>query len=152
MDNFTAALALVQWTSVRPIEFSGLPDQTRSGTIRACCSRASERHIAVIVDYAHTPDALEKTLAKLKEMTTGQLWALFGCGGDRDSGKRPLMGKIAEEQADIIVVTSDNPRTEKPEFHHRANSKRHASEENCARNRRQARSDCFRVFECQARR
>ncbi len=71
----------------------------------------SERPL-IVVDYAHTPDALEKGLSALKAHTKGKLICLFGCGGDRDKGKRPLMAKIAQQQADQIVVTSDNPRTE----------------------------------------
>ncbi|MGK2946718.1 MAG: UDP-N-acetylmuramoyl-L-alanyl-D-glutamate--2,6-diaminopimelate ligase [Candidatus Malihini olakiniferum] len=69
----------------------------------------------VIVDYAHTPDAFEKALAAARPHCKGQLWCVFGCGGDRDKGKRPLMGAIAEQLADRIVVTDDNPRSEKPQ-------------------------------------
>jgi UDP-N-acetylmuramoyl-L-alanyl-D-glutamate--2,6-diaminopimelate ligase len=70
---------------------------------------------SVIVDYAHTDDALKNVLATLKPLCRSKLWVVFGCGGDRDKTKRPRMAKVAEEFADYIVVTSDNPRTENPE-------------------------------------
>ena len=69
----------------------------------------------VLRDYAHTPDALERALAAVRPFTAGSLIAVFGCGGDRDRGKRPEMGRIAEAGADRVIVTSDNPRTEDPE-------------------------------------
>lgn len=72
------------------------------------------REIAVYVDYAHTPDAIEKALASVKQLTKGKTIVVFGCGGDRDATKRPLMGKAALA-ADFAVVTSDNPRTESPD-------------------------------------
>jgi UDP-N-acetylmuramoyl-L-alanyl-D-glutamate--2,6-diaminopimelate ligase len=69
----------------------------------------------IYVDYAHTPDALENALKALRPHTSGKLHVVFGCGGDRDKGKRPQMGKIAAQLADNVIVTDDNPRTEKPE-------------------------------------
>jgi UDP-N-acetylmuramoyl-L-alanyl-D-glutamate--2,6-diaminopimelate ligase len=69
----------------------------------------------VVVDYSHTPDSLQKALKVLRELTNNTLWVVFGCGGDRDTAKRPIMGKIAEDYADKLVLTSDNPRSEKPQ-------------------------------------
>ncbi len=70
----------------------------------------------VIVDYAHTPDGLENVLKTARAITKGRLWAVFGCGGDRDNKKRPIMGALALQLADNVIVTSDNPRTEDPEL------------------------------------
>ncbi len=72
------------------------------------------RDYTVLIDYAHTPDALENILSAVRGFAKGRVIALFGCGGDRDRTKRPIMGRIAEDMADFVIVTSDNPRTEQP--------------------------------------
>lgn len=76
----------------------------------------NDKDISVIVDYAHTPDALENILNTAKEFAKGNIITVFGCGGDRDATKRPLMGKISQKLSDTCIVTSDNPRTEDPKL------------------------------------
>ncbi|WP_066377238.1 UDP-N-acetylmuramoyl-L-alanyl-D-glutamate--2,6-diaminopimelate ligase [Anabaena sp. CA = ATCC 33047] len=90
-------------------EFPGVPGRMERVQI------SPDQDISVIVDYAHTPDSLENLLKAARPFIPGKMICVFGCGGDRDRTKRPKMGKIAAELADVAVVTSDNPRTEHPE-------------------------------------
>ena len=69
---------------------------------------------AIIIDYAHTPDAVEKALRAVKELNSNHIYTIIGCGGDRDKTKRPIMGKISVENSDLVIFTSDNPRCENP--------------------------------------
>jgi len=98
--------------------FGGVPGRMERVTANNGASNAGNGELdgapAVLVDYAHTPDGLENALAACRPFTTGRLICVFGCGGDRDRSKRPLMGAIAARLADQVVVTSDNPRTEDP--------------------------------------
>ncbi|OOZ41850.1 UDP-N-acetylmuramoyl-L-alanyl-D-glutamate--2,6-diaminopimelate ligase [Solemya pervernicosa gill symbiont] len=91
---------------------------SRIGSVPTVTGRMERFSVAdsplVVVDYAHTPDALEQALAALRDHCDGRLWAVFGCGGDRDRGKRLEMGAVAEQFADYVVVTDDNPRSEDP--------------------------------------
>jgi UDP-N-acetylmuramoyl-L-alanyl-D-glutamate--2,6-diaminopimelate ligase len=102
----------------------GVPSAEAAAALAACTAPPGRMEVIeatapgkplAVVDYAHTPDALAKSLAALREHCRGALWCVFGCGGDRDAGKRPLMGAIADELADEIVVTDDNPRSEDPQ-------------------------------------
>lgn len=83
------------------------------GRLERCDGPADD--VLVVVDYAHTPDALERVLSALRPITRGKLCCVFGCGGDRDPGKRPKMGSAVGARADRAIVTNDNPRTESPE-------------------------------------
>lgn len=84
------------------------------GRLERVLANGREGDIAVFVDYAHTPDALDNVLLTLGSLKKARLVIVFGCGGDRDPGKRSLMGKVAAQKADVLIVTSDNPRTEDP--------------------------------------
>ncbi len=103
--------SLAQIVEVLP-QFAGVPG--RMERVQVSDTEAMQ-DISVIVDYAHTPDSLENALKAARPFISGQMICVFGCGGDRDRTKRPKMGRIAYEQADRAIVTSDNPRTEDPE-------------------------------------
>jgi len=103
-----AAFALGHDPQVIAIALSTVPQV--SGRLEIISTRPT-----VLRDYAHTPDALERTLRTARAFTRGKLIVVFGCGGERDKGKRPIMGEIAERGADCAIVTSDNPRTEDPD-------------------------------------
>jgi UDP-N-acetylmuramoyl-L-alanyl-D-glutamate--2,6-diaminopimelate ligase len=115
VENALAAVALLAEVFGFPISqlAAGLKDAAGApGRLQAV--RAGQP-FAVLVDYAHTDDALKNVLTALRPLTTGRLRVLFGCGGDRDRSKRPRMAHVAEQFADDVYLTSDNPRTEDPQ-------------------------------------
>jgi UDP-N-acetylmuramoyl-L-alanyl-D-glutamate--2,6-diaminopimelate ligase len=113
-ENLLAALGLWHATGGDLAEGVRLLAQVQGAPGRMQLAGKTAEGAAVYVDYAHTPDALEKALAAVRPHTLGRLLVLFGCGGDRDPGKRPLMGEVAARWADLAVVTDDNPRSEDP--------------------------------------
>jgi UDP-N-acetylmuramoyl-L-alanyl-D-glutamate--2,6-diaminopimelate ligase len=114
--NLVGAATLAMALEVpRPAIVDGLADVARVDGRLERVAIPESAGFEVIVDYAHTPDAMVKALACLREMTRGRLLVVFGCGGDRDRSKRPLMGEAAARLGDLVIVTSDNPRTEAPE-------------------------------------
>lgn len=116
VSNFAAALILTEFISQKRLASDVWPKIRQvPGRLEPVKVTGSKEHPNIFVDYAHSPDALFKALKTLKQLSQGLLWLVFGCGGDRDKGKRPLMAKVAEELADRIIVTSDNPRNEAPE-------------------------------------
>lgn len=115
---FNVSNLLVVMTTLLALGYSLEQLTSTVSQLTGVCGRmemmTEEHKPTVIVDYAHTPDALEKALDAARIHCHGKLWCLFGCGGDRDKGKRPLMAQIAEKMADKVMVTDDNPRTEDP--------------------------------------
>lgn len=113
--NLLAALAAILQGGVnlRDAVFALNQSQTVPGRIEGF--RGTKAKPLVVVDYAHTPQALEQILKAVRAHTPGKLWCVFGCGGDRDRGKRPLMAAAAAAHADELVITDDNPRSESPE-------------------------------------
>ncbi|MFB6422170.1 MAG: UDP-N-acetylmuramoyl-L-alanyl-D-glutamate--2,6-diaminopimelate ligase [Candidatus Malihini olakiniferum] len=119
IGEFNASNLLMALATLLSLNY-GIDELTKtSAQLQPVCGRMevfkAPGKPTVIVDYAHTPDALEKVLAVARLRCKGELWCVFGCGGDRDKGNRPLMGAIAEQLADRLVVTNDNPRSEKPQ-------------------------------------
>ncbi|MBI5330847.1 MAG: UDP-N-acetylmuramoyl-L-alanyl-D-glutamate--2,6-diaminopimelate ligase [Betaproteobacteria bacterium] len=112
--NLLAALGALLAADVPMADAIAALEQVRAVAGRMQRVEGFDRAPAVIVDFAHTPDALDKVLAALKPLTEGRLICVFGCGGGRDAGKRPLMGAAVAAQADLAIVTSDNPRQEDP--------------------------------------
>ncbi len=115
--NASNLLAVLSIMLIQGIEFTkALKRLTAIKSVSGRMQRfGGNENPLVIVDFAHTPDALEQVLNSLRQHTQHDLWCVFGCGGDRDKGKRPLMGEIAEDKADYVVLTNDNPRNETPE-------------------------------------
>jgi murE/murF fusion protein len=111
------AMALAAGISIDTIATALGEAKGAPGRMQRVAVSANEEHFlpTVIVDYAHTPDALKQVLKVLRTLTEKRLISVFGCGGDRDSGKRAMMGAIADQYADLAIVTSDNPRTEDPQ-------------------------------------
>ncbi|TNE88576.1 MAG: UDP-N-acetylmuramoyl-L-alanyl-D-glutamate--2,6-diaminopimelate ligase [Deltaproteobacteria bacterium] len=112
--NLAAALGVLLTLGLAPQEAADALGQV-SGVPGRLETVPNDLGLVVLVDYAHTADALEAALSAVRGLTDGTVWVVFGCGGDRDAGKRPEMGRVAEALADRVVVTSDNPRTEDPQ-------------------------------------
>ena len=113
VDNLLAAATALRWLGLPLADIAARLG--RVTPVAGRMERVGEGAPLAVVDYAHTPDALALALSSLREHVPGRLICVFGCGGERDSGKRPLMGQVAERLADRVIVTDDNPRGEDPE-------------------------------------
>lgn len=114
VENVTAAAAITLALGLPPVAVQAALEGTSGVPGRFEAVRAGQP-FAVLVDYSHTPDSLENALRAARAICRGRLIVVFGCGGDRDRGKRPIMGRLASELADLAIVTSDNPRSERPQ-------------------------------------
>ena len=126
LGEFNLSNALAVWTTLLTQGLSIAESSERVSQLQPVVGRmelislgkhTKAEGLLAVVDYAHTPDALQKALKALHpiaEQRGGKIWCVFGCGGDRDSGKRSQMGTVAQQFADQIVITSDNPRSEDP--------------------------------------
>lgn len=119
-ENLMAALGLVLASGLGPREATGSIDRLTPPPGRMQQVVRTRTGASVVIDYAHTPEALDRALTALRSATEGRLIVVFGCGGDRDPGKRSLMGAVAAARADRVIVTDDNPRTEDPRAIRRA--------------------------------
>lgn len=115
--NIYNALGAIVASFKLNIPIDAIKDGIERVVVPGRCERVAKEHnlpYEIIIDYAHTPDGLENILKTAKDFTTGRLISVFGCGGDRDKVKRPQMGKISTDIADVTIITSDNPRSEEP--------------------------------------
>ena len=113
--NLYNVLAGISWAGMEGLGISKVIESLKTAKqITGRFQIFKKNGITAIVDYAHTPDALRNVIKTTKELTKGRLITVFGCGGNRDKGKRPIMGKISSEESDYTIITSDNPRAEDP--------------------------------------
>jgi UDP-N-acetylmuramoyl-L-alanyl-D-glutamate--2,6-diaminopimelate ligase len=113
LDNLLLAVAIAYECGIDPLEIAAIIPSMAGAPGRLEAVNLGQNFKA-LVDYAHSPDAVENVLGAVREFTSGRVIGVLGCGGDRDSSKRPLMGKALSEMCDIAIMTSDNPRSEAP--------------------------------------